>query len=400
MSKIIILWMTLKKNKLERPIKIIKEVVSLILILVILMSFTILFQHIQHTFSVLYSQTEFDFIVREFNEYQIEEIGRLPFVDVVFPVRIISGSLMTENSVAKNLITIYAANSFEGREASFFSDKLIIKMDNNILLNEDMNPIIIDYITARELRVRLGDKLYIPFGKDGTKVLFNVAAISETAMGTQQALILWKGEQQNVFNKHFGNDLYYSEMFVKTNDIEIARDYFLYEYIPMQMVDEGHFSLYDIDKILEFNQNMLTEREKKLELILWELTFTPPIVFITAILGFITYLLVLYREVDKKVKGAEKSLSILHALGMPKIYFVLYLLLDTVLIHFPLLGVSTLIVKYVIYDLLMSSFMPWYMLKWYFLIALLLQLMAVLLNGILAYLKMKTIETATQLSKE
>ncbi|WP_252227618.1 ABC transporter permease [Caldicoprobacter algeriensis] len=399
-GKFKLIWMLLKESKLSGINKRIGEVIGIILMLSILLSFTVWFRHIQHVYTVLYAETKFDFIVKEFNEEQIAHIKSLPFVEAVFPVRIISGRVIIQDSTTRNIpLDIYAVDSFDSRDISFFSDHLIIKCDKKILENKELNPIIIDFGTARKLGVDTGDKVFIPFGPDQIKVPFTVAAICDSGR-EPIALILWQGEQRSTFTQIFGHEPIYSIMFVKAVDKEKAKEYFIYEYIPMQMINDGLLSADDKNGIVEFNRNMLLEREKHLEELYWELRYTPPIVIAASILAFIAYLLVLYREASKKLVMREKDFAILYAAGMPRFYFVMYLLLETFVIHVPLLGTAAVIVKYIVYDFLMESYMPWYLFGWYCLGALTLQIVAVVINGLFAYLKTKKIDISAQLARE
>jgi ABC-type antimicrobial peptide transport system permease subunit len=75
-------------------------------------------------------------------------------------------------------------------------------------------------------------------------------------------------------------------------------------------------------------------------------------------------------------------------------------LLETVVIHVPLLGAAAVMVKYIVYDFIMESYMPWYLFGWYFLGAFVLQMIAVVVNGLFTYLKMKKIDISAQLARE
>lgn len=375
--------------------------ISLIVIFSILFAFTMFLRYVQHALTLPYAETTFDLIIQGFSEEQISDIRKLPFVDEVFPARILSGEIKKDNK--KEPIRIYAADSFENRNVSFFLDRLLIKRNKEILMNAEMNPIIIDLQIARMLKVGIGDTVSLPFGKNRSDVSFTVAAISEpmeSALGLAPVMILWRGEQRSVFVNSFGKDPTYSYMFIKTNDKKRAKEYFLNEYIPMELVADGYFSPEDKDEILRHNSSLTIDREKHLDELYYELRYTPPIVILASVLGFITYLLVLYREANKKLLMREKEFSILHALGMPKIYFMLYSIIETAVFQIPVIAASALIVKYFFYDFLAKAYLPWYLFIWYCLGAFALQMAAVLINGFLLYIKMMKINIATQLAKE
>lgn len=374
--------------------------IGFIIILSILLSFTMWFRFIQHTFTFPYSETDFDLIVKGFSEEQIPEIEHLPFIDSIYPVRLLTTEAGFNDRTT--LITVYAADNFESIDASYFTDRLLITKNKQILMNQASNPIVIDRKIARELNAGIGDEILLLFGESRIEAPFTVVALSEhmTTQGLPAALILWQGEQRSLFLQSFGQDPMYSLMFIKANDKEIAKDYFIYEFIPLQMVEEGLLDIDDRNEINRYNRALTVDREEYLDELRYELKYTPPIVALTSMLGFIAYLLVLYREANKKLILHEKDFSILHGLGLPKVSFMVYIIFETVIIHTPLLAAAAFIVKYVVYDVLMQAYLPWYIFIWYCLGAYALQMMAAVFNGFIMYLKLRKTNIAAQLAKE
>jgi len=70
------------------------------------------------------------------------------------------------------------------------------------------------------------------------------------------------------------------------------------------------------------------------------------------------------------------------------------------LFHGPSLAVAALGTKYVVYDFLMQSHLPWYLFIWYCLGALALQLIAVVISGLTMYIRLSLTNTAALLAKE
>ncbi len=101
--------------------------IGLIIIITILLSFTIFFRYILHVFTFEYVETDFDLIVEGFSKKQIAEIQNLPFIDDVFPVRLLSGEAEFAGRTTTPL-DIYAADSFDRRDISFFTDRLLIRV--------------------------------------------------------------------------------------------------------------------------------------------------------------------------------------------------------------------------------------------------------------------------------
>lgn len=370
-------------------------------ILAILLSFTMLFGYIQHSYTLQYAETDFDLIVKGFSKEQIAPIQHLDFVTSVFPIRLLGTK--AKYGGREMIINAYAADSFNNRDTSFFTDRLLICVNKQILMSGALNPMIIDRQIAGELNAGIGDSILLHFGKYETEVPFTVAAIIEAAQDIPATLILWQGEQKALFENDFGGDPFYSLyslMFVKTKDKERAKSYFIEEFIPMQMIEEGHLDIDDRNEINSFNRAMLIDRKEYLQELRYELRYTPPIVVLTSILGFISYLMVLYRESNKIIVQQNKEFSILHSLGMPRIYFMYYLVLGTLLIHGPSLLAATLLTKYVIYDYLMQSFLPWYLFIWYVLGAFALQVAATVINGFIVHTKLKKTNVAVQLAEE
>lgn len=397
-NRVTVIWMLLKANNKTNILIKVKEAISLILIFSILISFSIWFNYVYHSYTFPYSETNFDFMVKEFTESQIDQIAHESFVDLIFPVRVITGEIRSFNDSIH--CALYAVQSFENRKISIFADKFLTMKDEALLLNEALNPIILDFESAEILKVKVGDVVQIPFGSEGEEVHFKVAAIHETMKGRSTALILWSGSQKEIFYESFHQDPLYSFMYVKVNDFANAKEYFINEYIPLQSVEEGYFGIEEMDRIIEYNKSMLIERVKVLKEIQYELRFTPPIVIIASILGFLTYLLVLYRESNKKIIICEKDFAILSALGMPRIYFPVYLVLEVLLLHIPMLIISLFAVKYVIYGMMNNAYLPWYFYYWYCLFAIVLQMLAVTINGFVYYFRVKKVYLASLLSNE
>ncbi len=371
---------------------------GLIIILAILLSFTMWFRYVQHSFTFQYAETNFDLIVKGFSEKQISQIQRLAFVTDVFPVRIFTTE--AKCGTRRMLIDVYAADSFNLMDASYFADRLLIRASKQILTSNALNPIIIDREIAGELNARIGDSILLLFGKDKTEIPFTVAAISEPLQDLPEVLILWRGEQKSIYKKAFEENPVYSLMFVKTKDKERAKSYFLNEFIPMQMIGEGLLDIDDSNEINRFNRAMLIDREEYLRELRYELRYTPPIVAVTSMLGFIAYLMVLYRETNKIIVQQKKDFSILYSLGMPRIYFMYHLISETLLLHGPSLLAAILLTKYVVYDYLMRAFLPWYLFIWYGLGSFALLLMAIVVNGFIFYAKLKKTNMAVQLAEE
>lgn len=390
--------MLFKTNYAKRKWKLFQEIIVLSVIFTILITFIMIFSFTQHTYSVAYKESNFDITIQGFSEEQIEVIDTLPFVETIFPTRILSSSIFADNK--EILIDIYATNSMNGREISFFNDKVMYKKDDVLLSSAEANPIIIDKQIARVFGTDIGKSISLSFG-EGYDVDFTVAGITEplkNSVGYNPVLILWQGEQEQAFIKSFGEQPPYSLMFVKASDKEKAKDYFLNEYIPVQFQEEGHLS--SEEEIYRYNLALNVEREEKLNGILNELRYTPPVVTLISILGFISFLLVLYREANKKLIAREKDYSILNALGVPRSMFISYYMMESIIMQIPVLIISALLVKYVIYDFVGNSYMPWYFFFNFLVGAFILQIVAVLINGLLLNKKMKKTQLAIQLAKE
>lgn len=400
-NKLKLIMMLLRINGAKSVKKIFKEWIIITVIASILITFIMLLRYTQHIMTVSYAESKFDLIVQGYTGEQISEIQQLKYIEKVFPVRLLYGEAGKGDQ--KLAIDIYAADSFENKNISFFSDKMFIQSDKEILLNNKLNPIVIDEKMAQKFNVGVGDKVSLFFGSNKVDVSFTVAAICESmekTLGMPPVLILWQGEQQEAFFKSFNENPPYGYMFIKAKNKDLAKDYFLKKYIPLQFVKEGHLNIEDKEKILHYNSSLLIDRESHLEELLYELRYTPPIVMLASVLGFITYVLILYRETNKRISMKEKEYSILHALGLHKFNFLLLSMVETLILQIPVIIISSFIVKYVIYDSLFNAFLPWYLFIWYCLGALILQICAVLINGIFLYFKMLRTSTAAQLAKE
>ncbi len=393
-----LLSMLYKANYAKGKKKILQEILVLSSIFTILITFIMIFSFTQHTYSLAYKTPNFDLTVQGFSKEQISTIESLPFVDTIFPVRILSNNIVAGNKEV--LIDIYAADSMKEKEISFFQNKIMIKSDNSLLASNEANPIVIDKQLASELHADIGEKISLVFG-EGINVDFTVAGITEplkNSVGNIPVLILWQGEQEQAFINSFREQPPYSVMFVKAKDKEKANDYFLNEYVPKQFEEEGHLT--SNEEIYRYNKSLNVDRVDKLHAISNELRYTPPIVTLISILGFFSFLLVLYREANKKLIAMEKDYSILNALGVPRPTFISYYIVEAIIMQIPVLVIAALFVKYLIYDLVGNSYMPWYFFIPYCIGAFILQIVAVFINGLLLNKKMKKTQLAIQLVKE
>lgn len=374
-----------------------KEIISIIIMYTILLTFTIYFGFYQHSSTVAFKETDFDMIIQGFTEEQIDEINSLPFVEASFSARILSGFIPTDYEGYS--FDIYAADNFQNTEYSYFNNQIVYKKDEEILENPALNPIIIDKELSKFFKANIGDSIKIPFGEH-REVTFTVAGISEplqNSLGFPVALILWQGEQEQIFKEEFGNSPPYSNLFLKVNDKELANDYFLNKYIPKQFMNENTLTN---EEILRYNASLNFNREVRLNQLHEELKYTPPIIILISILGFITLLIVLFREANKKFLMQEKDFSILRALGMPNVNYIFLYLAEMMVIHIPILFFSSLLVKYLIYDFIGSTYLPWYFLFSYCIGAFIAQQFAIFINGFLMHLKTRKSNISYQLAKE
>ena len=380
--------------------KLIKDITTLTLLFSILLSFSILLLVLRHTYMLAYAETKFDFILQGFSEGQIDGIAALDFVKTVFPVRIFSGEIVAGNN--KIVADTYAADSFTGIEVSYFSNHVILKKDKDIMTNQNLNPILIDRDIARTLRTGIGGKVSKFYGKEGREVIFTVAAICqplENSLGRPVALILWRGEQRDIFYHDFGEGHEYSMMFIEVLDRNRAHKYFQEEYVPKWYLEE--YGPLTEEELLEMRRDSaVINRETELENLYDEMRYAPPVIILISALGFIIFLIVLYREADKKVLMIEKEFFILNALGLPKRYFYIYYTVETMLMQIPVLLGATLITRFIIYEFIFNMYIPGYLLLRYAALAFLLQIIAVCISGCFINLALKKKDMASLLAKE
>lgn len=386
-----------KAHHFENRRKFFKEILSIIIIYTILLTFVMYYGFYLHSSTFAYKETNFDMIVQGFTEEQIVEINSLPFVKASFPTRILSGYYPSENGNFS--FDIYAANTFHNMEYSYFNNKIIYKKNKEILENRDLNPIIIDKKLSKLFNASIGDRIKIPFGED-REVTFTVGGITEpfkNSLGFPTALILWQGEQEKIFLEEFGESPPYSVLFLKVNDEKLARQYFINEYIPKQFMIENTLTEEDI---LRYNKALNRSREDTLNNIYEELKYTPPIIILISILGFIAFLIILFREANKRFQNQEKEIAILRALGMPNISYIYLYIMELMVIHIPILLISSLLVKYLIYDLIGGTYLPLYFLFPYAIGTFFAQQIAIFINGFMMLFRTRKSNISSQLAKE
>lgn len=377
------------------PTKTLRNLLSMLALISVIFAFAIMLKVFLHPHTVAYSETIFDYKIQGFSTNQIGEIKALKFVEEVFPVRLLSGEVSAGTRGFD--VDLFAADSFEGMSISYFSNRLLIRKSASLMSDPGVNPIVINRRLARALKVGLGDSVYIPFGREKTKVLFTVAAISEDIQ-QNTALFLWRGAQQELFVDSFGEGPY-SYMFVKVNDRDKAFTYFRQDFIP-----EWYVSVYgpfpSEEDHLRHNAQSLSDRLLTLRGLTYELRFAPNVNIALTSLGFLVFFFVLYRETDKKLEHMQKDFSILYALGMPKIWFITYLSLDAVLFQLPVFLIATAVVRYGIYNLILNMYIPSYLMAEFITIAFSLLIISLLVNSLVVHVKLAKINFSTLLVKE
>ena len=383
----------LKRLKINR-FELLKEFLILVVIFTIIISFSMLLIVYQHYKIAVYEDSNYDLIIRGFSSKQIDEINNLNFVDKIYPVRMFEPAIICKGEKTFNDVSLYMGDSFTNKNISYFSDKLIIEQDKSLLFDKKINPIVLDYTIAKELSVSIGDSVNVPFGKNRDAIVFKVAAIYEplNGSGRPMALGLWQGKQKEIYLNDFKTSPPYSVMFIKTKNIKRALDYFENSYVMMGDIELkfGYgLSKEQIDEISKDFKGNAIMRQDLLDEVISSLDYTPPIILLTSILGFVIFILVLFRENNKKLILQEKKFSILYVLGCPKFYFGIYFILEMLLLQVPILALSAVFVKLIYYFVIKDMYLPLYILKTCLGFALCIQIVASIISGIIIYFKIK-----------
>lgn len=382
-NRLQLILLLFKRTSINNLSKTIRNSLGSIFIFVILFTFCIFLPVYEHNNIAAFKYAEYDLIFDGVNINNEKEINDIKEIEK-YVNSIIFSSVRFESKYSSLKTDLeFILGTMKDVSITNFSDKLIIKKNKNLFNDDDTNSIVLDITTSKRLNVDIGDTVYVFFGPEKEKIDFKVAAIYEP-MGNDNShiLALWKGKPREIYENNFGKLTEYSKTYIKCRNLEVTKK----QLAELKNKSNG---IGLIDRVLQLSYKKL------------DLEYTPPIIILTSSLGFIVLLIYFLREENKKLIVLNKNFAILNSLGFTKLDLSGYFLIEILMVQIPTLLVAIILVKYIIYDKLITNmFLPYYLLLKFSIYALFIQILAVVLSVIIIYIKLKKTNLVTMLSKE
>jgi len=299
-----------------------------------------------------YKGATYDYVLRDISQEQVYEIAQKNFVSESFAVRILGAELCVAGDGNTKDVDIYLCDSWSGIDITYFAGNRIVS--GKILDIE--NGIILDILTARALRVGVGDTVTFCVGNNENTLTYTIMMLIEpvetSLYGT--ALAIYSDYFTSIWLKNFENDVEYSKMFLQSYDFVEASDYLINEFRSVYMTSST-----DEDNIF-YNQKINVSRMQQISDIEYDMQFTPEMYIIISCLAALVYCLFVFRETDKKRDYLSKNFAIFHVLGSGKGIVLFYFIFENLIMQIPALLIAAVLSKLIIYDLFITNYyLPW-----------------------------------------
>jgi len=379
--------------------EVFKNFVNYIVIFSIIIAFCLLMPVYKNKEVCNYENSKYDYWAQCLTKNQINEISKKEFVESVFPFSLMSvKELKNIRNNKSSEVMLIVSESFNNMDISSFTPKNCITMDKKIIEDEKANPIILDYSLSKIIGASIGDKIEIPFGKSKKKTEFIVGAIyqSHNVFSRYDAMIVWKDPQAEAYGGQAeqGHDMVY----IKGKDSIQLKKFMDKEFFPELTYEKARKSgqFKNEDEIKESYKDLDTtlfyeSREDQLNYVIESMKYTPAIIIITTVLGCIIFIILLYREENKKMTELMYTISLLYSLGFSKRRIQMLYIKKIFVNIIPSCFIALLLQKFVIYKYFAGDlFIPWYLLMKYGMILMSLIIISVLITSHMLIRKVKT----------
>lgn len=287
--------------------------------------------------------SNYDYVLYNFDEKNIEEIKNNKDVNDIYANRIVNLKISKGNKTDE--CDINFVDHWDKKNISCFGDnrKIIGKFSN------DDNGIVLDYFTAKKLGAKTGDTVKICVGK--TNIKYKVCMIIEPnkQLFFHQAICLYNDYFIDTYLKEYNQELVYSELYVDANDNKNLEDYFFDSYIGPGMSDMSE------KEIKETNRVTITKKDWQISDSKFELEHTPIIIICISMFGMVIIFIFLLRENRTYIENIEKNIAILTILGNRYKNILKMIILGQMMLIFPSVVVSGCITK-IIYNILIKNY--------------------------------------------
>lgn len=355
--------------------RLVKQLTTFILILFL---FGYIFYHITnfHNITAPLKYSNYDAQILNVSLNQAHKIQNYDFVDKFVIYTNIRGTRLTnKNLVIGTDLTILNSDNLKDIDYTPFCPELIINRDNSLLKNKNVNPIILRYSDAKQLNVKIRDKLVAQMS--GLNIEYTVAGIYEDAVVSQlpfksfvllnDSLKEWifnieKRRNPNAKEPSFVGNSGYIKFNNKIKGTELINSFYS---------DVNLFSKYGenwLEKAtpaeLEYNKGVYVYREKDYEIRLNNIADGYIKVIALVAFGFLTLIIFIIWQQNKLISITMQSISILVASGCRKIGFFIYFMITTFMKQLICFLLTIPIIKYPFMSYLSSNDFHWY-LPWY-----------------------------------
>lgn len=184
-----------------------------------------------------FTQSEFDLILNDPMDYQLDFVKSAPHVQAVQPIYRYNGSLKPfgNNDISNSFLTnAFFIENFDELEITQFND-------NRLLSSLKVNPsnfIYVDRLVADALSLSLNDQIELSLTSFGISMNFVVSRIYEVdyfirnQSRSGSVFFSFSGEYKTLITEYIGDDLLLDYFYVKTSNTEAAKNFFAANYDP------------------------------------------------------------------------------------------------------------------------------------------------------------------------
>lgn len=373
------LLLLIRRFELNNFKKNFRSFLTLVFIFTVFYAFSLLLIMIYENKISQYNESSYDYMLTNFDEENIENIKSQIFVEGTYATRLVNSTL--HNGSKEELILLNLVDEWDKNNISYMGLNRSAKGDFN---NTQENSIVLDILTARKINVGIGDTVDLYF-KD-IKCTYKIAMLLEpdASSGEGLGVCLYNSYFCDAWGKAFPTMPPYSLLYVNTNDDSKADEYFYNEFVGPRMGEKAH------EDIVKANENSNIKKLWNIEEAKRDLKFTPSVTVIISILGIIALFIFILRETSSKMNILNKDLAILSTIGMKLSHMTRYFLISCCGVQIPAILVSSVIVKKIIYDLLISNYyLPWRLIGYANLITIVFSFFAALIVSIGVCVKFK-----------
>lgn len=353
--------------------------------------------------TAVYKYSKYDAEIINISPHQSRQIKGYDFVDNfityidISHVKLINS---TDDSSLGTLLKVFRSNSYKDIDYTPFSQELVVESDFNLLNNTDVNPIFLSEIVAKELNLKVGDKVIADFSD--MMIEYTLIATYEEVLrssGNSGCVFLtdslqdWLLEGDRKINPDFDrDDEVLSHGYITFNDKNKGHEFLKNFYSDIVLYEQyGEDWLNKAsDKELEYNIGEYFLRDIEYKVKLKNLSDDFNRVVILLLFALLALVIFIVREQNKVISSTIQAISILIANGCRKMGFFVYFLVTTFVKYFIYFFMAMMVFKYfIINEFNGSLYMRWRTVVEVVPVLAIVALVAALIVSIVLYYKLK-----------